>query len=539
MSKMAEYGRCGMVSASREEAAQIGIEILQKGGNAFDAAAAVSLALSVCEPQMSGLGGGGFATVHCAASNKNVFVDFREVAPEYAEPSIWATDENGALVNDDKMLGGKSVCVPGTLAGICHILEDYGTMPLHRIIEPAIQLAFDGYMVDSLLSGDIAAHIPEMKRFAEPGNVYLEKPWKKGDILKNPALGKTLSQIAENGPDAFYRSELTEKMIRSLNSHGARFTAEDFAGYHVCEYEPLKGTYRGYDILSSPPPSSGGTHVLEGLNILENFPLQSIPFQSSEHLHILSETLKMIFSDRAAYMGDPAFTQLPLNGLLNKSYATQRAGNILYGRINIPAMGDPFAFESPNTTHFSVADQAGNLVSWTQTISQFFGSGIVPQETGIVMNCQMRGFAVGAGKANSVAPGKKPLSSMSPSIMLKDGRPFAVLGSPGANRIISSVIQVISNLVDYKMNIVDAVLAPRVYNDTSNLFKYEMRCAREAVRLESLGQACSAMQPFERFMGGVNAIELDEADGMLGVADPRRNGAVVCCTPIYQVKTIV
>lgn len=539
MSGMAEYGRGGMVSASRKEAAQIGIEMLQKGGNAFDAAAAVSFALSVCEPQMSGLGGGGFMTAHCAGSGRNVFVDFREVAPSYAEPSMWATDENGMLLNDDKLLGGKSVCVPGELAGICHILEKYGTMPLGEVIEPAIRLANDGYTVSHLLSMDIAAHAPEMRRFAEPGNVYLERAWREGDTLKNPVLAETLSQIAAKGPDAFYRGALTDKLIKSLNRHGAAFTHADFANYRVHEYAPLKGTYRGYELLTSPPPSSGGTHVLEGLNILENFPLSQIPFQSPVHMHILSEMLKINFADRAAYMGDPAFVKLPLSGLLSKEYAAQRAGDISFGKVSVPTPGDPFAFESPDTTHFSVADGMGNIVSWTQTISQFFGSGIVPEGVGIVMNCQMRCFDAGAGKANSVAPGKKPLSSMSPSIMLKDGRPFAVLGSPGANRIISSVIQVISNMADYNMNIVDAVLAPRVYNDTSNLFKYEMRCARGAAELERFGQRCSPLQPFERFMGGVNAIGLDDSGNMLGIADPRRNGTVMCCEPVCQVKTIV
>lgn len=539
MSKMAEYGKDGMVAASRKEAAQIGTEILLSGGNAFDAAAAVALSLSVCEPQMSGLGGGGFMTAYCADTAKKIFVDFREVAPGYANPSIWETDENGALLNDDKLLGGKSVCVPGTLAGICYILEKYGTMTLDRVIEPAIRLAYDGYVVNRLLCEDIAAHAPEMLRFAEPGNVYLDKVWQEGDVLRNPSLGNTLSLIAQKGSDVFYRGELAERLVKSVNRFGASYTADDFANYRVREYSPLQGTYRGCELISAPPPSSGGTHVLEGLNILEQFPLRDMPFHSSKHLHILSETLKMIFADRAAYMGDPLYVNLPIKGLPDKRYAKKRASSITYGKVNVPVKGDPFEYESPDTTHFSIADQNGNLVSWTQTISQFFGSGIVPEGTGMVLNCQMRCFAVGEGKANSVAPGKKPLSSMSPSIMLKEGKPFAVIGSPGANRIISSVIQVISNLTDYDMNIVDAVLAPRIYNDVFNILKYEMRCGRGIAELESFGQPCSAMQPFERFMGGVNAIAIDCDGNMIGVADPRRDGTVMSCNPACYAKTIV
>lgn len=522
------YSNTGMVATAHYEASKIGAQILDKGGNAFDAAVAVGFALGVCEPNASGIGGGGFMTAHCATEKRNIFVDFREVAPMSAKPTMWKIGNDGEVIGKEKEEGGKSICVPGEVAGFCYILEKYGTMSLQEVMKPAIELAQKGVLVTQLLYEDLKSNREKFARFAEDGNAYL-KDYRVGDLLPNPALASTLSKIAREGADAFYRSDLTDIMIKSINKHGGDFTKEDFANYKVRELTPVTGSYRGYDIISSPPPSSGGTHIIETLNILENFEVGKLAYHSEKHIHLLSEVFKMCFADRAKYMGDPDFVKIPLKGLLSKKYAAMRAESYDFNKIEPATPGDPFKFESCDTTHFSIADKYGNLVAITKTISAFFGSGVVPENTGVVMNCQMRGFFTGEGKSNSVSGGKKPLSSMSPTIILKDGQPFAVLGTPGGNRIITTMVQVISNLIDFGMDMESAVEAPRLYNDVMNLLHYEARINEETIKkLIDRGQECKKFKDWDRFFGGVQGI-IYQNKKMIGVADSRRDGRAVGC----------
>lgn len=523
------YSNVGMVATAHYDASRIGAQILDKGGNAFDAAIAAGFALSVCEPNASGLGGGGFMTAHCVDEERNIFVDFREVAPMSAKPSMWKIDEDGEVIGKEKEEGGKSVCVPGEVAGLCYILEKYGTMSLQEVIEPAIELAKDGVVISKVLQEDLKSNREKFARFAENGNVYL-KDYEIGGRLSNPALANTLSKIAKKGAEAFYRSDLTDMMINSLNKHGGNFTKEDFASYKARELTPLCGNYRGYDIISSPPPSSGGTHILEMLNILENFEIEKLDYHSKQHIHLLSEVFKMCFADRAKYMGDPDFVEIPIKGLLSKEYAIKRAASYSIDKIAPAEPDDPFKFETCETTHISIADKYGNVVAITKTISAFFGSGVVPENTGVVMNCQMRGFFIGEGKSNSVSGGKKPLSSMSPTIILKDGKPFAVLGTPGGNRIISTMTQVISNLIDFGMDIETAISAPRLYNDVMNILHYEARINEKVIeKLADLGQECKKLKDWDRFVGGVQGIYYQNSGRMVGVADPRRDGIALGC----------
>lgn len=520
--------RFGMVAAAHPDAARIGAEILERGGNAFDAAVAVAFALGVCEPNASGLGGGGFMTAYNMKTKQSVFVDFREVAPASATPDMWQVDEHGAVVGGEKGEGGKSICVPGEVAGLCHIQEKFGRLSLEEVVAPAIRLAEEGVVISPVLYKDLMDNRKKLERFAEPGNPYLNE-YVPGDRLKNPDLASTMAAIAREGPQVFYTGRLAKAIVHSINSHGGDFTLSDMADFQVKESTPLRGFYRGYEILSSPPPSSGGTHILQCLNILEQFPLFKMEYHSPEHLHLLSEAFKMCFADRAKYMGDPNFVQIPLKGLLSAEYAKKRASDYAPFRVAPALDDDPFQFESSDTTHFSIVDKEGNVVSMTQTISAFFGSGVVPEGTGVVMNCQMRGFTLGKGKKNSVQGGKKPLSSMSPTIILKDGQPFAAIGTPGGNRIISTMVQIISNLIDFDMDLEQAINAPRCYNDVPNIFHYESRISCQSVQaLEKAGQTVKELDAWDRYFGGVQGISFSQKEGtMTGVADPRRDGVAI------------
>ncbi len=522
--KVAKSNKC-MVATAHPEATKVGIRILEMGGNAFDAAAAVGFALSVCEPHCSSLGGGGFMTAHNAELDKNIFVDFREVAPKSAKPSMWELDEEGEVIGDTKSEGGKSICTPGEVAGLCYIQRKYGKLTLKEALSPAIELAYNGFEIAPSFKKELDDNKEKFLRFKEEGNPYLVE-YSTGDTFKNPHLGDTLSQIAEHGEKAFYSGDIAQRIIDSANKFGAEFTLEDFSEYKVSEIEPLAGDYRGYDILTSPPPSSGGTHVIQILNFLETKDLSSIKYHSAEHLHLLSEVFKMIFADRKEYMGDPNFVKLPLLGLTSKEYAKKRMQEYEYGKVSPAVKGDPFEFEPTNTTHYSIADEYGNIISLTKTISAFFGSGVVPPNTGVVLNCQMRCFSVGECKTNSVAGLKKPLSSMSPTIMLKYGKPFAVVGTPGGNRIITTVAQIISNLVDYNMGIKEAIEAPRCYNDNPNVFNFEGRIT-EAEKLGEFGQKLKKTADFDRFFGGVQGILYEGDHCMVGCADPRRLGTAM------------
>ena len=514
-------GRGGMVVSASRLASEAGIEIMKKGGNAFDAAVAVSLVLAVVEPTCSGLGGNGFMTAYLAGEKRTVFLDFWTAAPGFATPENWKK-------KDPERPGAWTVGIPGEPAGLDHIAKHYGRLPLAELAAPAIRLARDGFPVSRLLADDIRAFRDKMLLYAVPDNVYLSRDWQEGDILKNPPFARTLEEFARGGADAFYRGELTDRIIAGLNRFGGQFTRDDFDRYRVRTGEPVRGTYRGYEIFSSNLPSSGGTHVLENLNMLENFPVSAWGFDSPERLFTLSEIFKKSFSDRKAYMGDPAYVKVPRKGLLSKEYAKTLADGIVFGAPQKPEPGDPFAYESADTTHFSIVDAEGNMVAQTQTISNFFGSCIVPEGTGIFMNCQINGM-----KEDSVKPYKRPISSTSPTLVFKDGKPFAVIGTPGANRIISTVTQIISNLIDHGMSMEKALFAPRICCDTDGLLYYEADFDPATVRaIKEMGQPLKGLAPLARYMGGAGGILFEEDGSLSAAADPRRDGSALSEDPL-------
>lgn len=526
-------GENGVVSTGKYEASAIGAEIIKNGGNAVDAAVAVGFALGVCEPQSSGIGGGGFMLIHSAETGENVFVDFREPAPAKATPGMWPLDENGDA-DKSKWEGGPSVGVPGEVKGLLYALEEYGTMDRADVMKPAIDLAEGGYEVSAVMNRDMMEKFEKLTNFEPLGKIYLKDgyPYSIGDTLKNPDLAKTLQMISDNGADAFYKGEVAEAMVKAVQETGGVLTLEDLENYEIKLRTPVSGTYRGYEILSSPPPSSGGTTIVEMLNILENYDVKSMGHNSVEHLHLLTEAMKLGYKDRGKFAADTDFIDVPLNGLASKEYAKDLASKIDLTKAQIFEHGDAWAYESPQTTHYSIMDKEGNIVAVTKTVNYVFGSGVVPEGYGFIMNDEMDDFDAEVGTANEVQPGKRPMSSMSPTIVLKDGKPVMTIGAPGSQRIISGVLQVISNVIDFDMDIQDAISAPRIHagsdwTTSDETIMIETRIDKTVIDgLKELGHPVLESGDWMDYPC-VQAVEMLEDGTLRGGADPRRDGKAV------------
>lgn len=515
-------GQNGMVSTDRYEASKIGIQILEQGGNAFDAAVAVGFTLGLCNPAMIGPGGGGFMTAYKADTQETIFINFRENAPAAATPDMWVVGEDGKVVDNEKARSGKSQGVPGLVAGMLHILENYGTMDRETVIQPTIDLALEGITITPVWNGFIQ-DAGDIVAYPEFASLYLKDGllYEVGDVFTNPDYAKTMEIIKDQGLDGFYKGPLTEAIVAANNKYNGIMTMEDLANYTVTELEPVSGTYRGYDIISSPAPSSGGTILIEILNILENFDLSSMEQNSAEELHIIAEALDMAYIDRNAYMGDPNYVDVPISGLINKEYAKQLADKI---DINKATENEnkaiPWDFENDNTNHFSIADKYGNMVSVTFSNNSRYGSGIVVEGYGFVLNNHMDDFVLGADHPNSVAGGKIPLSSMSPTIILKDGKPAFITGSPGGPRIIAIVAQVIRNLIDHDIPIQEAVNSPRIFWGGENKILYE-----EGVDGDILQKLMEMGHEVEEYplYGCANSIVYLPDGTLEGAGDPRRD----------------
>lgn len=530
-----DTGESGVVASGKYEASKIGKEIIEAGGNAVDAAVAVGFALSLVEPNATGIGGGGFMTMH-TANGENVFLNFREKAPAGATPDMWTTYENEegkeVVVGNQKILGGKSVGIPGNVAGWLYALENYGTMTREEVLKPVIELAKKGITVTPTLATDMSGEYDNLMLYSESGDIFLKEvdgikfPYEVGEIFKNEDFAKTLELIAKDGAAAFYEGDIAKAMVQTVNKYGGVFTMDDLANYEVEVLEPVHTNYRGYDIYSSPSPSSGGTIVAEILNIVENFDLPSMKADSPERLHIFADAFSMAYADRAEYMGDVKFVEVPVAGLLSKNYAKKLAEKIQPDvAITEPMPDDPWMFEHEDTTHYSVVDKEGNIVSLTSTVNYYFGSKVGIPGYGFVMNNEMDDFVTGHDHPNSIAGGKTPLSSMSPTIILKDGKPVAALGSPGGTTIISTVAQVISNIVDHGMNMQDAVDFPRIKGFKEGKVIYEDRFPAETItKLEEIGHTMEASDEWDRSFGSVNAVLYTEDGTLEGAGDPRRDG---------------
>ncbi len=519
----------GMVVSAHPLSSKVGLEILKRGGNAVDAAVATAFALGVAEPNASGLGGGGFILIYLAKSKDIVTIDYREMAPLRARPDMYRLTAVGKVVDDEIVVGHKAVAVPGTLAGLTTALRKYGTMSLKDVIAPAIQLAEEGYPVSKTLNGLMKENFEKLQQFPAAAQVYLKDglPYEVGDRIALKDLAKTYRLIAEKGPDAFYRGELGKAIEKEMKASGkGLITREDLAVYNPVMRTPVRGSYRGYEIISMSPPSSGGTHIIQLLNILEGYDMAKIGPNTSHGIHIMAEAMKRVFADRGRYMGDPDFVDVPVKGLTSKVYASELRKEISSDTAGqkIPA-GNPVPYESGGTSHLSVVDRQGNLVALTQTINYFFGSGVLVPGWGMLLNNEMDDFNPRPGTNNSVAPGKRPLSSMSPTLILKDGKPFLSLGSPGATRIITALAQILMNVIDHKMDIQQAIEAPRIHCMTGDIFM-EGRIPKDVQQaLISRGHKLSVRKDMDLYFGGAQAVMIDPRTGLLyGGADPRRDG---------------
>jgi gamma-glutamyltranspeptidase/glutathione hydrolase len=509
----------GMVASAHALASQAGLEMLKAGGNAVDAAVAAALAIGVVEPNASGIGGEGMMVIYLAATGRAVAIDYRSAAPASAD-----------FPDGIPETGHAAVAIPGTVAGLTLALQKYGTMPLSRVLAPAARLAEEGFVISPTLSGVILDNFDAIKKNAPlarllcPGGLPLEA----GDTLKNPDLGASLRAIATGGADVFYRGALADALVAEMAAHGGRLSKADLASYRAIEREPVRGRYRGFDIVSAPPPV-GGVALIEILHILDTFDLSKEAPLSPRYVHLAAEAMKRGFADYAATVGDPDFVKVPVAELLSPAYARARAAEIKPDAITPKvAAGAVAKQEPPSTTSLSVVDAQGNMVALTQTISDFFGARVMVEGTGIILNNEMKNFS--SRGPNAIAPHKRMRTMIAPTILLKDGTAFAALGTPGAARIVSTMALLVSNLVDFGMGMQEAIEAPRFYaRDTEADLSVEARMPTATTSaLAKMGYRIKALREFDLFFGGAQGIVIDPKTGLrVGGADPRRDGAVV------------
>lgn len=533
-------GTRGMVASHNQLSSEIAAEILDKGGNAFDAGAALGFALAVTLPRAGNIGGGGFMLLHVAAENKTVAIDFRETAPAAARQDMFFDADGNVVMDETYRFSHKSSAVPGSVAGLAHIVEQYGTMSLAEVLEPAIRMARDGIEVTWDLAADLARsqrlknNPASLRKFYKPDGSNYEV----GELYKQPDLAWTLSEIAEHGVDAFYRGDVAKKIVADMKAHNGLITMADLADYEVVEREPVRGTFRGYDIAAMPAPSSGGTHVIQMLNILENFPLAQMGPESADALHIMAEAMKFSYADRSKYLGDPDYVEVPTETLVSKDYARDIAARISMGRAlssDEIAPGNLAVYESDETTHYSVVDSDGNMVGNTYTLMFSFGSGVVIDGTGILMNNNMGNFTLRAdipdafglmgSENNLIRANRRPVSSMSPVLVMDNGQPLLMTGSPGGSKIISANMQMVLNVLEFGMNIADAAVAPRIHHQwRPDVLEIESGISPDTVSLLiDRGQNIN----FSQRSAGMGSLQtVMWKDGLFyGYSDPRRPGA--------------
>ncbi|WP_246201621.1 gamma-glutamyltransferase [Budvicia diplopodorum] len=527
------YAKNGMVSSDNRIATQVGVDVLERGGNAVDAAVAVGYVLAVVHPQAGNIGGGGFMLLR-TKDGKTTAIDFREIAPSKASRDMFL-DEKGNADSKKSLTSHLASGVPGTVAGFAMATEKYGTMPMSDLIQPAFKLAKDGFPVNQALADDLVqygrevllSHDNSRAIFFKSGDV----PWAKGEVLIQSDLAASLDLIAKQGADAFYKGKIADEIAGEMEKNGGLITKADLAAYKVIEREPVSGSYKGYEVYSMPAPSSGGIHIIQILNILENFDLKSMGQNSANAIHTMAEAMKFAYADRSEYLGDPGFVKVPVKALTSKEYAKSLAVKISMNKARPSAEIKPgklAPYESDQTTHFSVVDSQGNAVAVTYTLNTNFGSGIVAGKSGILLNNQMDDFSAKpgvpnvygliGGEANAVQAGKRPLSSMSPTIVTKDGKLVLVTGSPGGSRIITTVLQIVLNTVEFNMNIAEATNAPRIHHQwLPEEIRIEKGISSDTIKLlEKKGHKVS-VQPT---MGSTQSIVVTP-EGLFGAADPR------------------
>ncbi len=532
--------RHGMVVGPEQLAAEVGAQMLRQGGNAVDAAVATGFALAVTYPRAGNLAGGGFMLIHLADEDRQTLIDYRESAPTAASRDMFL-DDQGELDHTREYFSLQSAGVPGTVAGLLYALQEYGTLSREQVLAPAIALAREGFPVSFALSFEIDASAERLRQNPAAKRLFFKADgaaYESGDTWRQLDLAWTLGQISARGADGFYQGEVAQRITTEMTTGGGLITAQDLANYRVVERQPVRGTYRGFEVVSTPPPSSGGVHILQILNMLEGYDLQAMGHNSADYLHHLTEAMKLAYADRSLYLGDPDFVDVPVAQLIDKDYATRQRARINSQQATPAAEiapGRPLSSGSTETTHFSVADRFGNVVSNTYTLNFSFGSNIAVPGTGMLLNNEMADFATSPGNANAfglvqgeaneVQPGKRPLSSMSPTIVLKNGKPWLATGSPGGSVIITTVLQMALNAMEFDMNVATAAAEPRMHHQwIPDVLKMEEGFSPDTIRLlEAMGQNVDIAG---RTTGRTNSIMLE--DGWLyGASDTRRPGGWV------------
>ncbi|GGC78926.1 gamma-glutamyltransferase [Marinobacter halophilus] len=529
-------GSQGMVATSHTLASEVALQVLKNGGNAIDAAVTAGFALAVTQPRSGNIGGGGFLLYSPGDGNTPEAIDYRETAPAAATETLFQ-DNAGNVVNERSRFSHQAAGVPGTVAGLALALELHGTLTLKDALAPAIRLAQDGFAIPQRFTEGLEQARERLQRWpATKATFYKEdgSAPQPGEVFKQPELAATLQRIADRGIEGFYEGETARLIVDEMQRHDGLITLADLKNYQPAIRQPIHGTYRGFDIFSMSPPSSGGTHIVQILNILEGFPIGEMGHNSAATIHSMAEAMKLAYADRSEYLGDTDFVEVPLTGLTSKDYAAELRKTITPDKTR-PAEeikpGQPAAWESPETTHFSVVDRWGNAVSNTYTINFSYGSGITVAGAGFLLNNEMDDFSAKpgepnaygliGGEANKIEPGKRMLSSMSPTIVRKDGRNYLVTGSPGGSRIITTTLQVVMNVIDHNMNIQTAVSAPRIHHQWwPDEIRIEQGISPDTIGLlQSKGHKVTPSNA----MGAIQSIMI-EGDGTLyGGADPRRS----------------
>ncbi|PKF62697.1 gamma-glutamyltransferase [Psychromonas sp. psych-6C06] len=532
------WAKNAMVATQEALATQIGVDILQQGGNAVDAAVAVGYALAVTLPRAGNLGGGGFMLVYLNKQQKAIAIDYREKAPAAATRNMYL-DENGDAQTELSRFHGLAVGVPGTVMGLEFARKKYGTLSREQLIKPAIKLASEGVLVSPDLANSLNQAKPRLSKWSSSKDIFYKQDgesYQVGERLRQTDLAATLRLISTQGESAFYQGEVAKQISKSVQQAGGLITVEDMKNYRAIEREAVKGDYRGYQVLSMPPPSSGGIHIVQLLNMLEHYPLTDYGHNSAQSIHIMSETMRRAYADRARYLGDSDFVKVPIKQLTSKQYAQQRIKdiNLEYATdSNSISAGKVAPYESDQTTHFSIVDRWGNAVSNTYTLNFSYGMGMVAQGTGVLLNNEMddfsakpgepNGYGLIGGEANAIQANKRPLSSMSPTIILKDRQPFLVTGTPGGSRIITTTLQVIVNVIDHEMNIAQATASPRFHHQwLPDYIRYEQGVSIDTIKLlKAKGHKLKQ----QTTMGSTQTI-MRLKDSLLGASDPRTPSAL-------------
>ncbi len=537
--------RNGMVVSVSSYATEVGVNILKRGGNAIDAAAAVGFALAVTYPSAGNIGGGGFMVIHLA-DGKNVTIDYREKAPLSAYRDMYL-DKDSNFVPELSQQGATSSGVPGSVAGLIYAQKKYGKLPLSSIIQPAIDLAKNGWRLNPRDARYFNGAIPVFQKYPSTAKIFLKdssSTYNEGDLFTQPELAHTLERIRDEGRDGFYKGITAELIVKQIKSMGGFITADDLEKYEPVEREPVTGTYRGYDVVSMAPPSSGGIALVELLNILENYDLKDEGWNSSRYIHHLVEAMKYVYADRTYHLGDADFYPVPQQQLTSKAYAKtifnriESAGDKAVTSAEIKSLDTTKHYESKETTHYSVYDKYGNAVSTTTTINSTFGSGVVVEGAGFLLNNEMDDFSSKPGtqnqfgllgtEANSIQPEKRMLSSMTPTIILKDNNPYLIVGSPGGSTIITVVLQVVLNCIDFNMNIREAIERPRFHHQwIPDSIYYEQNAISPDVRAEltSMGYNFIDEDPKTTVLGIAEGILIDSKQNIIyGADDPRGGG---------------